>query len=210
MEKKKLFSGILLFGSLWGFAEIVIGDMLRKVDLPAGAILTGVFAFGLMLLSRKIFKIQGMQAGMGLVAGFLRLFNPISASHICSAIAIMAEGLVFEVVYKALAYEDDALSSPVMKVSTGVISSYTIYATGYVVSQVLTAVLSSAGFHMANLFPYIPKILGSGLLAAVIGGAMVPVVYLIKDFDHQTLKNGWYYPASLLISAVCWVSVFAL
>ena len=29
MEKKKLIVGILVFGSLWGFAECVIGPMLR-------------------------------------------------------------------------------------------------------------------------------------------------------------------------------------
>lgn len=204
MGKKKLFTGILLFGSVWGFAEIVIGDMLRKADLPAGAILTGVFAYGLMMLSRKIFKTRGMQAGMGLVAGFLRLFNPISACHICSAIAIMAEGLIFEVIYSALADEDDALSSTVMNVSMGVVSSYTIYTTGYVISQVLTAVLSSAGFHMANLLPYIPKILGSGLLAAVIGGVTAPLVFLLKEFDVEKLENRLFYPMSLLISALCW------
>jgi len=61
MKKAKLFAGILVFGSLWGFAECIIGSALRTMDLPAGAIMTGIFAFGLMLLSRLLFKTKGMQ-----------------------------------------------------------------------------------------------------------------------------------------------------
>jgi hypothetical protein len=210
VKKGKLIAGILVFGSVWGFAEIVIGDLLRKADLPAGAILTGVFALGLLLLSRMTFKVRGMQLGMGLVAGLLRLFNPISASHICSAIAIMAEGLVFEILYPLLTSTEDDQSQLVVKVSSGVILSYGIYVTGYIVSQILTAVVSSAGFHPQNLFPYLPVIFASGLLAAVIGGVVAPLVFLLRGFDVRKIKEGVYYPLSAIISALCWVAVFTL
>jgi len=210
MKKGKILTGTLLLGSLWGFAEIVIGDWLRVYDLPAGAILTGVFALGLMLLSRITFKTRGMQLGMGLVAGLLRLFNPITASHICSAIAIMAEGLIFEMLYPLLTPADNEDFPLALQVSSGVVLSYGVYVTGYIVSQILTAALSTAGFHLANLFPYLPVIFSSGLLAAVIGGAVAPLVIRLRNADVRKISNTVYYPVSLIVSALCWVAVLAI
>lgn len=210
MKKGKILAGTLLLGSLWGFAEIVIGDWLRVYDLPAGAILTGVFALGLMLLSRITFKTRGMQLGMGLVAGLLRLFNPITASHICSAIAIMAEGLIFEILYPLLTPAEDEDFPLALQVSSGVVLSYGVYVTGYIVSQILTAALSTAGFHLANLFPYLPVIFSSGLLAAVIGGVVAPLVIRLRNADVRKISNTVYYPVSLIVSALCWVAVLAI
>ncbi len=210
MKKDKILAGTLMLGSLWGFAEIVIGDLLRQFDLPAGAILTGVFALGLMLLSRITFKTRGMQLGMGLVAGLLRLFNPISASHICSAIAIMAEGLIFEILYPLLTPAEDEEFPLALQVSSGVVLSYGVYVTGYIVSQILTAALSTAGFHLANLFPYLPVIFSSGLLAAVIGGVVAPIVIRLRNADVRKISNAIYYPVSLAVSAACWAAVLAI
>jgi hypothetical protein len=210
MKKGKIFAGTLLLGSVWGFAEIVIGDLLRQFDLPAGAILTGVFALGLMLLSRITFKTRGMQLGMGLVAGLLRLFNPITASHICSAIAIMAEGLIFEILYPLLTPAEDEEFPLALQVSSGVVLSYGVYVTGYIVSQILTAALSTAGFHLANLFPYLPVIFSSGLLAAVIGGVVAPIVIRLRNADVRKISNAIYYPLSLAVSAACWAAVLAI
>jgi hypothetical protein len=210
MKKDKILAGTLMLGSLWGFAEIVIGDLLRQFDLPAGAILTGVFALGLMVLSRITFKTRGMQLGMGLVAGLLRLFNPISASHICSAIAIMAEGLIFEILYPLLTPAEDEEFPLALQVSSGVVLSYGVYVTGYIVSQILTAALSTAGFHLANLFPYLPVIFSSGLLAAVIGGVVAPIVIRLRNADVRKISNAIYYPLSLAVSAACWAAVLAI
>ena len=210
MKKGKILVGTLLLGSLWGFTEIVIGDWLRVYELPAGAILTGVFALGLMLLSRMVFKTRGMQLAMGLVAGFLRIFNPITASHICSAIAIMAEGLVFELLYPLLTPDEDEAFPLVVQVSSGVVLSYGVYVTGYIVSQILTAALSTAGFHLANLFPYLPVIFSSGLLAAVIGGAVAPMVIRLQHVDARKFSNTVYYSISLIVSALCWAAVFTI
>jgi len=210
MKKGRIFASTLLFGSLWGFAEIVLGDLLRNAELPAGAILTGVFALGLMLLSRMMFKARGMQFGMALVAGLLRLFNPITTSHICSAIAIMAEGLTFEVLYPLLMPAADEKSTLVLRVSSGVILSYTIYVTGYIISQILTAALSTAGFHPADLLPYLPVIFGSGLLAAVIGGVVAPLVVLPRNVRVEKVENAVLYPISLIGSALCWLAVFSI
>jgi hypothetical protein len=207
MEKKKLIVGILVFGSLWGFAECVIGPMLRDATMPAGAIMTGVFAFGLMAASRMFFKVRGMALGMGVVAGAMRLFNPFGGCQLCSGIAIMAEGLLFEIIWFKVPMDLNEFSSMTNKISLGIVTSYGIYVLGYVITQVLTPVLSSAGFYFANLVGIIPQILASGLLAALIGGVMSPILFFLRDVDVSKVRNHVYYPVALGISFFCWYIV---
>jgi hypothetical protein len=147
---------------------------------------------------------------MGIVAGVLRFFNPFGACHICSAIAIMAEGLIFELIWFGVSTESDEFSTPVMRSSLGVVTSYGIYVAGYIITQILTPVFSSAGFYLQDLLLFLPQIFASGLLAAVIGGVVSPLVFLLRDFDIQKVKNSVYYPVTLAVSALCWVVVIAI
>ncbi len=207
MGKKKLFAGILVFGSLWGFSECVIGSILRKADLPAGAIMTGIFAFGLMAASRMFYKTRGMQLGMGLVAGLLRFFNPLGDCFLCSAIAIMAEGLLFEIIWYGVPFAHNEIKYLTNKISLGVMTSYGIYVMGYIITQILTPAFTSAGFFINNLLGFIPQILASGLLAAMIGGVMAPIIFSLRNVEISRVKNRVYYPLTLVISAICWFIV---
>jgi len=208
MEKMKLFAGIIVFGSLWGFSECIIGSSLRDANLPAGAIMSGVFAIVFMTMSRMLFRQRGMQLGMGLVAGALRLLNPFGGCFICSAIAIMAEGLIFEILWYKISLDLNELRLPKLSVSMGITSAYLIYVGGYIVTQILTPVFSSAGFYLENLLVFIPQILALGLLAAIIGGITVPAVLATKKLDIA-IRDRLYYPATIGISLVCWFVVIA-
>jgi len=208
MEKMKLFAGIIVFGSLWGFSECIIGSSLRDANLPAGAIMSGVFVIVFMTMSRMLFRQRGMQLGMGLVAGSLRLLNPFGGCFICSAIAIMAEGLIFEVLWYKISLDLNELRLPKLSVSMGITSAYLIYVGGYIVTQILTPVFSSAGFYLENLLVFIPQILATGLLAAIIGGITVPAVLATKKLDIA-IRDRLYYPATIGISLVCWFVVIA-
>ena len=209
MDKMKLFAGIIVFGSLWGFSECIIGSIVHDTGLPAGAIMTGFFAVGLMTMSRVLYKERGMQLGMGIVAGALRLFNPFGGCFICSAIAIMAEGMIFELIwYKMSSLDLKEFDTLIMKGSVGIITAYGCYVSGYIVTQILTPVVSSAGFYLENLIVFIPQILASGLLAAIIGGVIVPAILLLEEFDIA-VKGRLYYPTTIGVSALCWFIVIA-
>ena len=209
MEKRKLFAGVLLFGSLWGFSECIIGSMLRNAALPAGSIMTGVFALGLKVMNKIVYKTRGMQLGMGLIAGILRLLNPFGGCYICSAIAIMAEGIMLEILWSKISLDFKELNTLTIKTSMGIVTSYCVYVVGYVVTQILTPVFSSAGFYIENLILFIPQILASGLLAAVIGGIIAPTMFLLKKYDTNIVRNRLYYPTTIGISALCWLIVIA-
>lgn len=206
MKNLKIFVGILLFGSLWGFSEVIIGSAISDIGLPSGMIMTGVFAIIFLVLSRTIYRQPGMQFGMGLVAGSLRLFNPFMGCHLCSAIAIMAEGAIFELIWYKISFDFNELKSLIMKSSMGIISAYFIYIGGYIVTQILTPIAAGANFYIENLIVFMPRILSSGLFAAIIGGAVLPIVLMAKDLKI-TLKDRLYYPTTIGISILCWFIV---
>ena len=209
MEKMKLFAGILVFGSLWGFAECIIGPMVDDAGFPSGILMTSIFAVGFMMLSRMLYRQRGMQLGMGLVAGTLRLFNPFGGCVICSGIAIMAEGILFELIWYGMSLDLKELKTHTMKISMGIISTYCCYVGGYIITQVLTPLISSAGFHLSNLIIFMPQILSSGLLAALIGGITVPLILILKNIDINRIKDRVYYPTTAAVSILCWTIVIA-
>jgi hypothetical protein len=207
MEKMKLFAGILLFGSLWGFSECLIGTWLSEIGLPAGVIMTGFFAITLLVMSRIFYRQPGMQLGMGLVAGSLRLFNPFVGCHLCSALAIIAEGAIFELIWYRISFNFKELRSLTMKVSMGVLTTYMVFVGGYIVTQILTPIVSGTGFYVENLIVFLPKILSSGLLPALIGGIVLPTTLLVTNVKFK-IKNRLYYPTTLGISVICWIVIF--
>jgi len=206
MKNMKLAAGILLFGSLWGFSECIIGSSLNELGLPTGAIMTGFFAITFLVFSRLIYHKPGMQLGMGFVAGALRLFNPFVGCHLCSALAIMAEGVIFEVLWYKISFDLSEFKSLNMQISMGIVSAYFIYIGGYIMSQILTPIISGPGLFIENLIVVLPNILSSGLLPALIGAAVLPMVLLIKKIDLR-LKDRVYYPTTIGISVFCWLFI---
>ena len=209
MKNLKILAGILVFGSLWGFSEVIIGSSISDFGLPTGAIMTGIFAITFLVLSRMIYRQPGMQLGIGLVAGGLRLFNPFVGCHLCSAIAIMAEGAIFEIIWYKISPDFSELKNLLMKGSMGIISAYFIYIGGYIITQIATPIAAGATFYVENLIVVLPKILSSGLIAALVGGAMLPTILLTKKVDIK-VKDKLYYPTTLGISALCWFIVIGV
>jgi hypothetical protein len=207
-KNMKLFAGILVFGSLWGFSEIFIGSMLKDAGLPYGAIMTGFFVLTFLVLSRMFYKQPGMQLGMGVVAGALRLFNPFAGCHLCSALAIMAEGAIFEAIWYSFSFDFDKLKIT-NQASMGIITAYLVYVGGYIVTQILTPIVAGVGFYVENLIVFLPRILASGLLTALIGAIVIPVILKVNKLDFK-VKDNLYYPTTFGVSAFCWIFVLSV
>jgi hypothetical protein len=205
MNKTRLILGILIFGSIWGFSECVIGNYFNDAGLPTAELMVGFFAITFLVLSRIYFHQPGMQIGMGLVAGTLRLFNPMGC-HLCSAVAIIAEGAIFELIWYKLSFDLRELKTLTMQVSMGIISSYVVFISGYIITQVLTPVIAGTGFFIENLLIIMPNILAGGVIPALIGGFVVPAVILVKRLD-LTIKDRIYYPTTIGITILCWFIV---
>jgi hypothetical protein len=205
-EKIKYLAGILVFGSLWGISECYIGSYLYEVGLSSGAIMTGVFAIIFLVSSRMIFKKPGMQLGIGLVAGSLRLFNPFVGCHICSALAIMAEGALFELIWYKISLNFSELKNSLTKISMGILSAYILYIAATIITQILTPIVSGDPFFIENLIVFLPAIFSKGLIAALLGGIVLPIIFFADKLD-LTIKDRIYYPATIGISCICWFIV---
>ena len=206
MDRKRMLMGILLFGSLWGFSEVILGSMIANTGSPSGGLMTGFFVIPILILTRMIYKQPGMQLGMGLVAGGLRLFNPFMGCQICSAIAIMAEGALFELIVYGISTNFRDLKSITMKSSIGIFSAYVLFVGGYIITQSLTPIVAGAGFYLENLIVFMPRILAAGLLPALIAAVTVPLIISVIKLDIS-IKDKMYYPATLGISIICWIVV---
>jgi hypothetical protein len=205
-KKMKLFAGILVFGSLWGFSECIIGSALNNAGLPYGSIMTGFFALTFLVLSRIAFRQPGMQLGMGLVAGTLRIFNPFVGCHLCSALAIMAEGAIFEMIWYSFSVDFDKLKNISNQVSMGVITAYLVYVGGYIVTQIFTPIVSGVAFYVENLIVFLPNIFAGGLITALIGAFVFPSVVQLSKLDLK-IKDTLYYPTTVGVSVFCWIAV---
>ena len=207
MKKMKLFAGVIVFGSIWGFAECIIGPRLSESGFPSGVIMTSIFAIGFMSISRMFYRQRGMQLGMGVIAGVLRLFNPFGGCVICSGIAILAEGFLFEIIWYKMDVVSKEFQNSTIKVSMGVISSYICYVGGYLTTQIFTPLISTSGFYLENIIGFMPQIFSEGLLAGIIGSITVPLIFILKNMDIENIRDKLYYPTVTFVTIFCWVFV---
>ena len=205
-EKMKLFVAIMVFGSLWGFSECIIGPKLSDAGLLSGVIMTGFFAMVFLTMSRLFYKKKGMQFGMGIVAGSLRYFNPFGGCQICASIAIVAEAFIFELIFNYLSTLDlSKIKSLTSKAALGIFSAYSIYIGGTIITQILTPI-SFGSFYVENLVLFLPKILADGLIVALIGAFVVPIIIALDRFELK-IADKLYYPTTVGITAMCWIIV---
>jgi hypothetical protein len=212
MDRYRVLAGIILFGSLWGMMECMLGEI-SPAGFPMGALLGGFIGLGLMMLTRRLYGAMWMQLGMAIVAGALRFWAPVGTCVVCSALAIMAEGLVFELIFNRPVFNvhgPSHMRSAKTLALLGVISGFVIFTVGFMFTQVMTPVLTGAIFSVDNFAHNLPGMVGSGFFAAVFGGISLPLAVLAKQLDIGVLraKAGQYYAAAAGISASCWILVF--
>lgn len=206
MKNMRTITGIIALGSLWGFSECIIGTWLRSAGLPAGILLTSIVAIGLLTLSKTIFPQRGAMISMGLIAGTLRLVYPFGGCYICSAIAIMAEGALFELLWTWIDTDLTQIKTLNLQVCLAIITGYVVYVGGYTITQILTPLLSTAGLDPDNLLAMTPQYLASGLLPAIIAAITIPTIIAIKKHT-LTMKDSLYYPLTTATAAASWILV---
>ena len=210
---------IVLFGSIWGMLECILGSIKLSGALenfPMGAFLGGFFGLGLMALTRKVYAVMWMQLGMGLVAGFLRFWAPIGTCVVCSALAIVAESFVFELIFNRQLLDIRGQRAremgPRTLIPLGIISAYAIYVVGYLFTQTFTPIIAQPhNFVLSDLIAALPLIFGRGFFAAIFGALSLPIAALYGQSVFEPAKFGRarYYAASIAITAICWIAVIA-
>ncbi len=218
-DRMKILAGIILFGSMWGLLECTLGGVKFggvMSNFPMGALLGGLVGLGLMAYTRKTYNVLGMQLGMALVAGLLRFWAPIGTCVICSALAIAAEGLVFEMIFNRPVFDIRKAGNPLVNPKSlamiGVIAGFSIYVTGYMFTQIFTPVITTGMFNFSNFSAVLPLIIGRGFFAAALGGISLPVAVMAKQLymNVYEIRKEHYYGVAASVSAFCWVAMFAI
>ncbi|MGA1819910.1 MAG: hypothetical protein ACMUHU_02755 [Thermoplasmatota archaeon] len=218
-DRLMMIAGILAIGSVWGLLECILGGVkLDIVGLPVsmGAVMAGLFGIGFMVIARKLFDRVGVSLGVAIVAGTLRFFAPIGSCVLCAAIAMMVEGLIFELIVNRKmvlgsirGIERDYRTL----VFAGVVTGFTMFSIGYILTQVLTPLfVEGILISPSDVWGILPLIFGRAFYAAFLGGIAMPAAATVDrlHIDVNKWRKGIYYPASGAISLFCWVMVLVV
>jgi len=205
MMNKRVLLGILVLGSCWGLLEAVMGSVFKAAQLPYGVLMTTLFALPILVISKMMFSHRGAQTGVGMVAGSLAFFNPWIGCSVCSAIAIAAEAIIFEIIWLRIKENDFGSLTLIQKASLGVITAYGVYVSGYMITQILTPALYGS-FLFTNFIVVVPQILAQGLPASLLGFLTVPLVMSTYKLNI-TIQDKLYYPTGATITVLCWLFI---
>ena len=211
--------GIIMIGSIWGLLECVLGGFkpeIAGVPISMGAVMAGLFGIGFMVLARKMFDRMGVSLGVALVAGVLRFLAPVGTCILCAAIAIMVEGLIFEVIINRKVILGSIRGTQRdyrTLVFAGIVTGFTMFSIGYILTQFLTPLFKEGTLiALSDIWGILPLIFGRAFFAALLGGITLPAVMLVDlvHIDVNNIRKGTYYAASGLVSAACWILVVVL
>ncbi|NLI16701.1 MAG: hypothetical protein GX409_10500 [candidate division Zixibacteria bacterium] len=100
MNKIEKIILIILFGSIWGAAELFGGDLFRAWQIPNKSSLLFAIALIIMYSSKSLVNINGSTVIMALIAG---AFKTVSDNFYgCQVAAITIDAVIFEFFYFAL------------------------------------------------------------------------------------------------------------
>ena len=196
-DGKRLLMTTLMYGSVWGLLECTVGALLHLAYLPAGAVMVSI-ALALMVYTRCVYGVKGMQLGMGLVAGSFKLLNLgfVGGCVWCAVVAIVSEGLLFELMY---GFPQILEWGQRRRLLSGIVTGYVVYVGGYVLAESVTPLFFAAGLHLPDVSALLPIMLGRGVLAAAISGVAYPLS--ITAGSRRLFEVGkWFYPVSSAVT----------
>ncbi len=97
MSKKRLIiASVILCGSLWGLAELGIGEFAWARNIPRAPVLTAIGIL-FLVLARRIWNVPGSSFALGaLAAAFKFLQHPFWG---CKVAAVLIVGLTFDITF---------------------------------------------------------------------------------------------------------------
>jgi hypothetical protein len=210
----RLIIGILVFGSIWGLSEVVLGGGLSAAHFPyRSGLLTGI-GIGLMGMALAIYKKPAMLVGIGLVTVLVKLLAvPIlHISVMCKAnscLAVFTEAVTLSLVAFLLMSEIGKSVHARMGggAAAAIIASVAFYFIGMQVAPCNYLLSFTPGGFIVT----------EGLICATFSAILLPLGYLTgikleaKVFPWLTRKMSLYYATTAATIVICWgVSAIAI
>ena len=93
-SKHLIIASVVLFGSLWGLAELGLGELAWASDIPRAAILTAIGVI-FLVLGRRVWAAPGSSLALAAVASaFKFLQHPMWG---CKIAAVLMVGIIFDI-----------------------------------------------------------------------------------------------------------------
>ncbi|KPK96178.1 hypothetical protein AMJ80_01500 [bacterium SM23_31] len=202
MKDIKLWLWLLLFGSLWGIVEVVVGEILFGYDVPYASVWLAVWALFILAVGRGVMNRAGTSTFIGAFAAVFKLVN--ASPNYCHLLAIFALGLIFDVFSTVLMKDNRRI---LLRCSlTGLLSAYG----GRAFFALLSTYIMRYEHWVTGGSEYIlGHIFVRGSIAALISAAVVPIGYTIGINGEITLKKHprWAFAGSLVTSVFLWALV---
>jgi hypothetical protein len=204
--------GILVFGSIWGLVEAILGGALHLVHFAYKGAIPGAIGMSIMAAFVVIYRRPKLVFWLGVIAA---LFKPLSALIygrpifdplvVNPASAILLEALAFTLVVSLLFKGFE--SSIKMRIGAGVAAGY--------LSIILFAILASAvGMGKWAWWGLNERVTGAlidGTALAIAGTALVLLGHLVSAklrpnfWQFMSVKPRAFYASTIATIAFCWI-----
>ncbi len=168
MRNPRSWLWLLLFGSLWGLAEVLGGEFLWANEVPFPSVWMTAWAFFMLALARGLVPVPGSSAAVGAVATLFKLIN--ASPFFCHLLGIFTLGLAFDLA-ASLVLRKEARSL-VRRAAAGVLG---VYAGNTVFAFLITYVVKYDAWVEGGLSKVLRHIFISGSLSALMAAVLVPL-----------------------------------
>lgn len=164
--RKEHVVAILVFGTIWGASEAILGGALYRAGVPHASIPLGVIAFAILTVARAYLPAAGASTLIACCAMCYKFLNaPFFACHLLGVVAL---GMGHDVMWSATRGRRDAWW---MKALVGVGGTYLGFA---LFAVPITYVFRYPHWAVAGLPKVLRHVFVSGSLAALFSAAAVP------------------------------------
>lgn len=200
MRNFKNWAWLLLFGSLWGINEVIVGEELSRNNVPQSSVLLAACAFLILAVGRGVLNKPGSSTVIGILAALFKLAN--SAPFYCHLLGIILIGLTFDIFSTVLMKTEHKVSY--RSSLSGALSAYGGFA---FFALVITYVVRYEYWVDGGLPKVLNHIFVSGSLAAVAAVLLVPLGYWIgvKGAAMAEHRPRWTYSGALLGVILLWI-----
>ncbi|MGD8540541.1 MAG: hypothetical protein PVI66_17645 [Candidatus Aminicenantes bacterium] len=205
MRNPKNWLWFILFGSLWGINEVVMGEVLSTSNVPHYSVLLTVIALFILALARGIVNRPGSSTAIGLIAVLFKLAN--AAPFYCHLLGIFMVGLTFDV-FASLLIKSEKTSA----IKSGLTGFLSAYSGNALFALVITYIIRYDIWTSAGLPKILEHIFIAGSLTAVCAAIAVPLGFKFGTTGGVIAdkRPKWTYAGTVVTVCIIWILARAL